>query len=275
MPLAYVDGVVGDLADARIPLDDRGLLVGDGIFETMRTFGGKVVFLDAHRRRFEAGLAALGMPRTGEFDEAVDALVAAGLEASGGEDLYLRIQATSGPMLNIPGPGTPRVTGICKLFQAPVERQTKGVQLATTPYRLQHDSPLAGIKHSSFLPYIAARRDAIAHGADDALIWNTRGRPIEVSTANLFMRRGETIYAPGADEGAVAGVTRSVVIDLLRTMGWAVDEQAPRTSSADEAWMTNTTGGVIPITGIDGRAIPIGELTRALQDAFEARMRSA
>ncbi len=275
MPLAYVEGVVGELADARIPLDDRGFLVGDGIFETMRTHAGKVVFLDDHRRRFEAGLAALGMPNTDEFDRAVEALVAAGLQASGGEDLYLRIQASAGPMLDIPGPGTPRVTGICKLFQAPVARQRDGVQLATTHYKLQHDSPLAGIKHSSFLPYIAARRDAIAHGADDALLWNTRGRPIEVSTANLFLRRGDTIHAPGPAEGAVAGVTRAVVIDILRQMDWSVDEQAPPSSSADEAWMTNTTGGVIPIVGIDGRSIPIGELTRALQDAFEARMRTA
>ncbi len=272
MPLAYVDGAVLDLAEARIPLDDRGLLVGDGIFETMRTMQGDVVFRDAHRRRFEAGLQALGMPATGEFDAAIDGLI----DAMGPGDAYLRVQATAGPMLDVPGPGMPRVTGIAKPFQgASAERIEHGVRLVTSPYKIQHDSPLAGIKHISFLPYIAARRDAIARGADDALMWNTRGRPIEISTANLFLRRDDTIYAPGPGEGAVAGVTRAALIGILRTMGWQVDEGAPPSAGADEMWMTNTTGGVVPVQSVDGKRVPIGDLTRALQDAFEAHMRSA
>lgn len=271
MPSAYVDGAVTDLADAQIPLDDRGLLVGDGIFETMRTMGGDVVFRDAHRARFAAGLQALGMPAdTSEFDAAIDALIAV---IDG--DAYLRIQATAGPMMDIPGPGTPRITGIGKPLPPPnLAPMQDGITLVTSPYKIQHDFPLAGIKHLSFLPYIAARRDAISRGADDALLNNTRGRPTEVSTANLFLRRDDTVYAPGPAEGAVAGVTRAAVVDILRSMDWDVDESAPPSAGADEMWVTNTTGGVTPVCSVDGRRIPIGELTRALQDALEARMRS-
>ena len=280
--LAYVDGLVTDLAEAKVPLLDRGYLLGDGVFETLRVSNGHVFRLDAHAARLREGLAALGLDADLEdaFRAAVADLVAAGLEKFGTE-LYLRVNVTTGTMDDIAGGNGAAITGVCRAFQPyPMQYYAHGVQVVLARQRKDLLDPLARIKHLSFLPFVAARRTALAVTAHDAVLLNTEGRVAEASTSNVFARVGDTVHAPGPDEGALPGVTREAVLELLADTGLDVTERLPLDvlRGADEAWLTNTTGGVVPITRLGDDAIgegARGELSAHLRNALEDLVRGA
>ncbi|MEK6985642.1 MAG: aminotransferase class IV [Candidatus Thermoplasmatota archaeon] len=279
--IAYVDGSVVDLERAVVPLNDRGYLLGDGIFETLRTSNGKVFRLDEHAARLGEGLAAINLDDslTSEFRAAVAALVKEGTRHFGGE-LYVRIMVTTGPMEDVleTGRGV-TVTGIAKKFRPyPMQYYANGIHLALSRQRKDSRNPLASVKTLSFLPYVAARRDAHAAMAHDALLLNEHGRIAEASTSNIFALVGGILHAPGASEGAIAGVTRGAVLELAEEAGLEVanvltlDELA----SAKEAWLTNTTGGIVPATRLLDRPIgdgKKGELTAQMSHGLEAMIR--
>lgn len=281
--LGYVDGKVMDLAKATIPLNDRGYLLGDGVFETLRTVNGKVFRLDDHAARLRQSLKAIGLdePVEKEFRAAVQALAKKGIQAYGGE-VYLRVNISTGPMGDIAGGDRGiMVTGLCRKFKPyPMQYYSNGVHVITSRQRKDSRSPLSSVKTLSFLPYVAARREALTATAHDALLLNEHGRVAEASTSNLFARgKDDVVYAPGPAEGAVGGVTRTVLLDLVADAGFKVVEQLPVATlvAAREAWLTNTTGGVVPLTRFDDRAIGNGKkgnLTARLSHAFEALLRN-
>lgn len=281
--LAYVDGQVVDLAKARVPLNDRGYLLGDGIFETLRVANGRAFRLDGHARRLRSGLKLIGLDESVErdFHDAVKALVRDG-KRTFGDDLYLRVNISTGPMDDVAG--TDRgllVTGIAKKFKPyPMQYYSHGVQVIVSQQRKDTQSALSGHKTLSYLPHILARREALSATAHDAILLNEHGRPAECSTSNLFARKGDTVYAPGLAEGACPGITRDVVLELLAEGGLDVVESLTlaQLRGASEAWLTNTTGGLVPITRLGDKAIgkgKKGELTTQLSHAYEALLRNA
>lgn len=280
--LGYVEGKVLDLAKATIPLNDRGYLLGDGVFETLRTVNGRVFRLDQHAERMKRSLNAIGLdePVEGEFRAAVRALEKEGHRLYGGE-LYLRVNISTGPMGDFAEHERGViVTGLCRKFKPyPMQHYSRGVHLITSRQRKFSQSPLSTVKSLSFLPHVAARREAMAATVHDAILLNEHGRVAEATTSNVFARVGDTVHAPGEAEGAVPGVTRAVVLDLVRDAGLEVVEELPVDvlRSAREAWLTNTTGGIVPFTRFDDRPIGNGEkdtLTARLGKAFETLLRS-
>lgn len=280
--LAYVNGTVQDLAEATVPLNDRGYLLGDGVFETLRTSNGHPFRLDDHAARLRDGLDALGLDASLEenFRTGVAALVEAGTSEFG-EDLYVRINVTTGVMEDIAGTDLgASVTGVCKPFKPyPMQYYAKGVHVITSRFRKDPKDPLAAIKHMSFLPYIAARRQALAATVHDALLLNTDGDVAEATTSNVFAVQGDRVHAPGPDQGAMPGVTRQVLLELLEDTGIAVTEPLDLEAlrGADEVWISNTTGGVVPVTRIDDQDVGDGrkgELTTRLGNAYEDLVRS-
>jgi branched-chain amino acid aminotransferase len=280
--LGYVDGEVMDLAKATIPLNDRGYLLGDGVFETLRTVNGRVFRLDDHAARLRRSLRAIGLdePVEDEFRAAVRALSREGHRLYGGE-LYLRVNISTGPMGDIAGNEDRgvMVTGLCRKFKPyPMQHYSRGVHLITSRQRKFSRSPLSSVKSLSFLPHVAARREAYTATVHDAILLNEHGRVAEATTSNVFARKGDTVYAPGESEGAVPGVTRAVVLELVRDAGLEVVEELPVETlrAAREAWLTNTTGGIVPFTRFDDRPIGNGEkdnLTARLGRAFETLLR--
>lgn len=279
--LAYVQGRLVDLARAQVPLLDRGFLYGDGVFETMRAANGVVFRLEDHARRLARGTRALGLDESAEagFRDAVAALVGAGTGAFG-PDLYVRVTVTTGRLeeaLEVAGEAS--VTGICRPYRPyPAHRRSEGVRLILSRERRDSRSAALGIKSISFLPHVSARREARAAGADDALLLNEHGRVAEATTANVFAVRGGVVHAPGESEGAVAGVTRTAVLELLRERGPAVVESldVETLEGADEAWLTNTLGGVVPVRAFAGRPLGGGRdgLATSLASALEALIRA-
>jgi branched-subunit amino acid aminotransferase/4-amino-4-deoxychorismate lyase len=280
--LGYVDGEVMDLAKATIPLNDRGYLLGDGVFETLRTVNGKVFRLDDHAERMRRSLKAIWLdePVEQEFRDAVQALVREGRKLYG-DELYLRVNISTGPMGDVAGSDRGiTVTGLCRKFKPyPMQYYSHGVHVITSKQRKDTRSPLSTVKSLSFLPHVAARREAHTATVHDALLLNEHGRIAEATTSNVFARKGETVYAPGPAEGAVPGVTRGVVLDLCRDNGLEVVERltVDELHGAREAWLTNTTGGIVPLTRFDDQPIGNGKkdnLTARLGKAFETLLRS-
>ncbi|HUR62761.1 MAG TPA: aminotransferase class IV [Candidatus Thermoplasmatota archaeon] len=278
--IAYIDGRTTDLATATVPLNDRGFLLGDGVFETLRTSNGRVFRLDGHAARLEAGLRAINLDRdlVGEFRQAVDHLVRAGTKEYGGE-LYIRVMVSTGPMEDFleTGRGV-SVTGLCKKFKPyPMQYYSQGVHLVTSRERKDTRSALATLKTLSFLPYVTARREAHSATAHDALLLNEHGRIAEATTSNVFALVDGVVHAPGEAEGAIPGVTRAAVLELVREAGFDVAErlEAAQLRTAEEMWLTNTTGGIVPVRQVDDARISggRGELTARLGHSLEAAIR--
>jgi len=256
--LGYVDGRVVPLAEATVPLTDRGYLLGDGLFETMRAQNGHVFRLEEHAARLRHGLHVLGLDEglITAFRDAVGALVTA---ADPGE-LYLRVHVTTGPFRDVPGMDPePAVTGLCRPLAGYPGSAYAGLRLVTSAHRKDRRSPLSTVKHMSYLPHVLARRQAIADGADDALLLNEAGRAAEATTANVIAFRDGVAYAPGPGEGALEGVTRGV---LLATIAEAAELRFSLPldvlAEAEEAVLTNTSGGAVPVTRLDEAAIGDG-----------------
>ncbi len=271
---AFVEGDVQPLSEARVPIVDRGFLLGDGVFETLRAYKGTPFRWDLHRDRLANGVRALGI-RTAVLDEADEAVEElAGAAAS--DHAYLRIQVTRDPAVREPEDADGVVTGISRpLVPYPQRVYKEGVVVAPVSWRKDPEDPLARVKHLSYLPYLMARREARAAGADDALIRNTAGRFCEASHSNLLAVRGSAVFAPGTDEGALDGVTRRVLLETVEAEGHSVVGALTETnlSSADELMLLNTVGGAVPVDEVKGVSTRLagarGGLFATLRDAYE------
>ncbi|MHB8633887.1 MAG: aminotransferase class IV [Thermoplasmatota archaeon] len=279
--LAYQDGKVLPLSEARVSLNDRGFLLGDGVFETLRASNGKLFRLEEHAKRLERGLQAINLDGSlvSEFRAAAAALTKAGIKAFGGE-LYVRVMMTTGPMEDVLDTGRGfSVHGLCKKFKPyPMQYYSNGIQVIVSKQRKDSRIPLSAVKTLSFLPYISARREARAMTAHDGLLLNEADRIAEASSSNVFALLDGTVYAPGEDEGAIPGVTRGAVLELIEDIPLKVRERLPVATlqRAEEAWLTNTTGGIVPITMFNDQPIGTGkrgELTAHLSHALETQIR--
>ncbi|MGH8427096.1 MAG: aminotransferase class IV [Gammaproteobacteria bacterium] len=275
-PLAWIEGRVLPLAEARIALEDPGFLVGDGVFETLRARHGKLFHWDLHAERLSAGLTAVGIGNEA-FAVAQCAAheVAERAQAGYADDLYVRVQVSR----TATGEGV--VTALARLLpQYPERLYREGARLGIAVWRRDSADPLAGIKSLSYLPQVWARRAAQTAGWDDALILNLAGRVCEAAHGNVVARRGRDLYAPGSEEGALDGVTRRVLLAHLADEGYALKKKLSRNEleGADEVVLTSTLAGVIPVAEIEGvnrlYAGAAGELASRLAKAYESLLDS-
>lgn len=277
---AWTNGRIQPLRDATVPLLDRGHLLGDGVFETIRVSGGQPFRLPAHMHRMRSGLTDMGLESAfaDQAAEAVEALIA---HHETGPDLYVRVQVTSGTGAEIAGEGDVHVSAIARRFRPyPMRHYQRGIRLVTSYHRKDSRDPLAGVKSLSFANHTTARRSAIAKGAHDAILVNEHDRVAEATTSNVFAILGDQIHAPGRTEGGLDGVTRTAVLELVDDVGYAVQDALTleQMALADEVWLTNTIGGVVPATQWNGAPIGSGEpgpLGRRMGAALEAMVRGA
>ncbi len=254
---AWIDGAVVPLSQARVSVLDRGYLLGDGVFETMRASGGRLFQEHRHAARLERGASTLGLPRAAarEAIRAASHLARASTERLGAETL-VRTPVTVGPSTEVGGDldaGT--ATAIARPHQPyPAETYLQGLRLRVGDPPIDSRHPLCAVKTLSFLPRLHARRQAIRVGGHDALLLNERGRIAEATTSNVFALVGDVLHTPGPAEGALEGVTRALLLDAARAQGYAVEETLTMEQflTATEAFATNTVAGVVPITRVLG-----------------------
>ncbi|MGH8271311.1 MAG: aminotransferase class IV [Gammaproteobacteria bacterium] len=276
-PLAWIEGRILPLVEARIALDDPGFLVGDGVFETLRARRGKLFRWDLHAERLAAGLAAVGIGNEAlAVAERAAHEVAARAQDGYADDLYVRVQVAR----DATGAGT--VTALARaLPQYPERLYREGARLGVAAWHRDLADPLVGVKSLSYLPQVWSRREAQARGFDDALILNSAGRVCEAAHGNVIARRGRNIYAPGSEEGALDGVTRRVLLAQIADDAYVLQSRLERSEleEAEEVVLTSTLAGVIPVVEIEGvskrYAGAAGELAARLTQTYETLLDAA
>jgi branched-chain amino acid aminotransferase len=269
--LAWVNGrLVGESEPSLSPLE-RGLTLGDGVFETMLAAGAKLFRSDEHLERLARGasLLAIDLPPAEQLLAAMqDTLSANRLSAA-----VVRLTVSRGPD---PGRGlevSPDVAPTIIVRVSPHEPRTPGqagLAAVFSTIRRNESSPLSRVKCLSYADNVLARLEARRRGADDAVLLNTAGEVCCASAANLFVVKGGSLVTPPVESGALPGVTRRCVMELAAARGLTIREAPVLPGdlwAADEAFLTNTVIGVAGLTSVEDHSIGAGrpgEVTRLL-----------
>lgn len=262
----WLDGALVAAEAARIDPGDRGLTLGDGLFETMLAVDGRVAHLEAHLRRLRAGAALLRLALP-PLDW--PAVLAATLEANGLTRAALRLTVTRGVAARglLPPTPPPAPTVLVTAAAPPPDPGPARCVVATITRRNEH-SPLCGVKSLNALDNILAKLEASDRGADDALLRNTAGRIAESSLANVFAVKGGIAHTPPLAEGALPGIMRGAVMARcrVRETPLAVEDLA----RADEIFLTNSLG-IRPVVALDDRGFAPGPVAASLADLAGGR----
>jgi branched-subunit amino acid aminotransferase/4-amino-4-deoxychorismate lyase len=193
----------------------------------------------------------------------------------------LRITLTRGPGprgYSPSGADRPTLAMTLHADSRPDAKKPASVRLITSSFRVSAADPLANVKTCNKLPHILACAEADAAGADDALLLNTRGHLAEATASNLFWLSGDGVQTPPARAGALMGITRGVVIELVRKLGLAageVDGEPSVLRRAAGVFLTNSVGGITEVVELDGKALGRSAIVKRLQGAYQALMRNA
>ncbi len=218
---AWVDGAVVTREEASVSIDDFAVRYGAACFETMLARNGRVFRLGAHLDRLDAGLRAMGVeaPAHALLERAVRET----LDANALTEASVRLTVTAG---SGHAPELARAVAPAILVTAdalPPPHAPPRLRVVAT--RIDARRPLAAAKTAQFLPYLLARAEARAAGADDALLLNHDGAIVEAATANVFLLRAGGLDTPPLADGPLPGVTRDVVIEIARGLGMPVVER--------------------------------------------------
>jgi branched-chain amino acid aminotransferase len=261
----WIDGRVVDGAEARISVLDHGLLYGDGIFEGIRVYGRRVFQLDAHMKRFETSAKALALELPGGIG-AVRDIVLETARSFGADEAYVRLVVTRGEgALGIDPSTCPKPGLFCIVDQISVYPESKrraGIDLLTSSLRRPPADVLdPRVKSLNYLNNALAKLEARQRGGDEALLLNAAGAIAEASVANLFVVRGGQLLTPPASDGALEGITRATLLELAASLGIPAREQTLGrfdVLAADEAFLSGSGAGLVPIRTLDGRTVGAG-----------------
>ena len=280
----YISGKLYDKEDAKISVYDHGLLYGDGVFEGIRSYAGKVFRFSQHLDRLYASARAirLEIPMT---QEAMAAAVIDTLKVNGITDGYIRLVVTRGAGYlgldprKTSNPQVIIITDHIELYSP--EMYEKGMSIVTASTIRNHPNALSPrIKSLNYLNNIMAKIEGVDAGAPEALMLNIKGEVAECTGDNIFVVRQGTLLTPPTDAGILEGVTREVVMELARAAGRPVREASLTRHdvyTADECFLTGTAAEVVPVVRCDGRVIGDGQpgpITRDLRQRLTAMTRS-
>jgi len=276
----WIEGRIVDGADARIPVTDHGLLYGDGVFEGIRLYSGRVFKLDTHLARLNHSARAIGLELPGGV-AALREIVLATARAFGQPDGYVRLLITRGDGAMGVDPTrcpSPRIVCIaCEIELYPGDKLRAGVDMVTVSVRRPAADALdPRVKSLNYLNSVLAKREARLRGADEALILNAAGMVAEAAVANVFAFRRGALATPPSSDGALEGVTRASVLELAAGLGIPAREQTLSRMdliSADEVFLTGTGAKVVGVRSLDGALIGThapGAVTEKLAAEFGA-----
>lgn len=275
---ASVNGEIAPAGEAKISVLDNGFTFGDGVYETLRTYGGRPFHLDRHlsRLRASAAMLAIDIPRG---DAALAADLDRLLERAANPESYIRIIVSRGVgeiSYRFDRVHGPTIVMAARAYEPFAEGQYRdGVPVIISSVR--RNSPRAldpAMKSCNLINNILAVREAQAKKAAEPLMLNERGDVAEGASANVFIVSKGALVTPPLNDGILPGVTREVVLELAGQLGIGARKQSirvPELLAADEAFITSTLKEVMPISSVDGAAIANGKpgpVTRKLLDAY-------
>lgn len=261
-----MNGSLVDAGSACVSVLDHGLTVGDGVFETVKTYGGRPFAVRRHLARLASSAGGMGLeaPPAPVLRAALDEVAS----ANGLGDATLRITLTSGPGPSGSARGSTGPTVL--VVPGPLPPWPPSVEVAVVAWPRNERGALAGLKTTSYGENVVALGWARQRGASEAIFANLAGNLCEGTGSNVVVGLGGRLVTPPLSAGCLAGVTRALVLEACG----AVEDDLPvgALAGADEAFLTSTTREVQPISAVDGRPLPScpGPLTTLAAHAFAA-----
>ena len=262
----YIDGKYYDRAEARISVFDHGLLYGDGVFEGLRIYGGRIFKLKEHIERLYMSAKAilLDIPMTADK---MGTAVSEAVKVNEKENGYIRLIVTRGEGLlgidpsSCARPSVIIIVGDIQMY--PDEYYEKGVAIITSSSRrMPSDCLDPRIKSLNYLNNIMAKLEARQAGCLEAVMLNSEGFVAECTGDNIFIVKNNELLTPATYNGALDGITMQTVLELAESIGIKTHQTTMTRYdlyNADECFMTGTGAEIIPVTGIDGRVIADGK----------------
>ncbi len=284
MPTIWLDGKWYDRDTAMVSVYDHGLLYGDGVFEGIRIYGGKIFRLREHLERLYDSAKAIWLTVPMPIEE-MAAITEEAVARSRITEGYIRPIITRGvgdlglDPRKCPRPGIIIIVDTIKLWPEEVYETGLKVVTAGTPIP-QREALSPRVKSLNYLAHILAKVEGVQAGADEVLMLDSSGSVAEGSGQNIFIVKHGRIRTPPPYAGILKGVTRDVVIELATKAGYDVAETMLNrydVYTADEAFFTGTAAEVIAIRQVDGRLIGSGgsgPVTRDLRSRFQTLVRS-
>ncbi|MEY5014476.1 MAG: branched-chain-amino-acid transaminase [Verrucomicrobiota bacterium] len=274
----YIDGVMYAEPDAKVSVFDHGLLYGDGIFEGIRFYNGRVFKLTEHLERLWDSAKAIRLTIPMTF-QALEEATLATIRENGLRDGYIRLVVTRGKgNLGLSPDRCPKASVIIiadKIQLYPEEKYEKGMVMVTTATRRATPAALLpAVKSLNYLNNIMAKIEATHAGADEGVMLNEQGYVAECTGDNLFVVKKGRITTPPVYAGALGGITRQVVFDICAEIGVPISEQEMTrydVYTADECFLTGTAAEVIAAIELDTRIIGDGKpgvVTRRVIEQF-------
>ncbi len=282
-PKVYINGKLFDKSEAKVSVFDHGLLYGDGVFEGIRAYSGRVFRLQQHVDRLYESAKGIHLeipiPREAMADAIRQTLASNNLL-----DAYIRVVITRGAgSLGLDPRKTtdPQVIIITdKIALYPPELYEHGLKIITAATTRNHPNAVnPRIKSLNYLNNILGKIEATQAGCLEALMLNHKGELAECTGDNVFVVQHGQIHTPSADSGILEGITRAAVIELARAAGYMVIERTMDrldVFKAEECFLTGTAAELIPVVECDGRVIGNGRpgpITRELRERFHALVR--
>jgi branched-chain amino acid aminotransferase len=279
----WIDGHLVDKADAKVSVYDHGLLYGDGVFEGIRVYNGKIFECEHHVKRLFLSARAIRLEIPYTKQQIVDAMEQT-FRANGFTDCYVRLVVTRGVgTLGIDPKrcGRPSVFIIADMIQLyPKEMYAKGIPIITSSVVRTHPNALSPrVKSLNYLNNILAKIEANDAGCPEAVMLNQLGSVAECTADNIFIVTGGQVLTPLPTDGILEGVTRAVMLRLCNQLGIPCTERTIQRHdlyTADECFLTGTGAEVMPVTMIDKRQVgdgKVGPVTKKLIDAFHKHVR--
>lgn len=281
----YIDGKYYDEKNAKISVFDHGLLYGDGIFEGIRAYNGRVFKLKEHIDRLFDSAKSILLKIPLSHSEVMRAVVET-CRRNKLRDCYIRLVVTRGVGslgLNPNRCKTPSLIIIAGKIQLyPESYYQKGLDIITVPTtRNLHSALNPAIKSLNYLNNVMAKIEANNGGCEEAVMLNAEGFVAECTGDNLFIVKGDRLSTPPLSAGALYGITRQVVMEMARGNGMTVTE--PNLTRydlfiADECFLTGTGAELIPVVKIDGRVIGTGKpgpVTKRLVSEYQTLTKSS
>ena len=260
--VVYLNSALIPRSRAKVSALDYGFLYGLGLFETMRSYEGQVFRLESHLSRLSRSAELLGIPVI--ISELRDAIRET-LEANRLRNARIRVTISAGEGEMPPNAKTcrkPTVLVLAERYQPyPQEVYRRGFRAVISSIRRNSQSPLSGLKSSSYLESLLARQQAGEKGCDEAICLNEKGFLAEASMSNIFLVSEGILRTPGEESGILPGITRSVILELAGKLGINVLEENIRPIElfqAQEVFLTNSLIEVMPLTEIEGKPVASG-----------------
>ena len=255
--MMYACGRIVPEREALVSALDAGLLLGAGLFETLRTYNGRPFRLRQHLARLRSSGQVFRI-FVGETDDEIEGIIGRLLEANGVSDARLRITATRGPIFEeLADDEAPRATLLVtaggQAFYPP-ELYERGAAVIVSDVRINETDPRTFHKTTNFLGNLLALQDAHRGRATEALRFNSKNRLAEGAISNVFLVSGRRLLTPPVEDGLLPGVTRAAVLELAAEVGVPAEQRSLSVQDlldADEVFLTNSIMEVMPVARIE------------------------